>query len=336
VYSILSNANLSADKTQSILYAMVEKGYLARLIDIMTHNVSNTTLSADTTYSGVNRFRTLDIAGYKYIADGQPHVIIAYEVKDSVGGGVISKTATGGAGGAGASSGSNHYCSGGGGGHPPGSGGPNYGKSGGDISLTTYDSYNALAIEVLKSIVDWFIVNVLNKSPTTTKSIPSFYGAGGGGGGELNNTAGEAGVMGIVEPDSPGSGGDGEGTTSYSTDAGGDGGDGGGGLIVIATTIGDCIIEANGVDGKLSDGENYGGGGGSGGQIIIIVINISNTTVRANGGNGPSGSWTSAGGGGGGVVYVLYKSSATGLTLEANGGSGYVAGGAGTAKAVAI
>ncbi len=337
---------LSADRAQAILYSMADKLYVDKLVQILTNDAPDVTLSAATTYTGVNRFKTLDLGGYVYTADGQPHVIIADTIRDSVGGGAIDKTKTGGAGGAagqapgaggaggggliiicrtfnavahadgapgedgnraptvtaaGAAGGAGsmirvgtdvpgnggrggYWVGGdpGAGGAPGAGGGGGYnsgssdaGGDGGSITLTTYASYSALAADILKAAIDWWLVNVLGKTPTTTKSFPSCYGAGGGGGGD-NSAAGD-----------------------------------------------DC-----------------GGGGGSGGWLCIIALDIQGTLTADGGAGGSAGS--GGGGGGGGIVYALYKNSCT-ATLSAAGGAagsgGYyapVAGGAGTAKAAAI
>ena len=336
--AILKSSKLSADRTQAILYKMAEKKYLSKLVDIMTEGAGDVTLATNTTYTGVNRFRTLDLNGYVYVADGQPHVIIAYEIRDSVGSGAITKTATGGGGGAGGyayggwggrgggglivfahavnvptiranganggngetgsfrqinpgnNGGAGYFIvvgtdepgtggnggggyAGGGGGGPNGSGAtttdPTYGYdnsggNGGTITKTTYSTMWELALDVIKSIIDWFIQNVLGKTPSNVKSLPNIRGAGGGGGG----------------------------TDGY---------------------------------------YGAGGGGGSGGQIVIIAITVSVSTIEARGGNGGNGADNTGGGGGGGggIVYVAYISSGSVTSCDVSGGAGGTSAGTG-------
>ena len=142
---------MTGDECQEFLYNWVDRFVaLDKLIDVLTYNASDVTLSADTTYSGVNRFRTLDLAGYTYVADGQPHVIIAYSITN----GTIDKTTTGGAGGAG---GDDNYIEDGGGGGATGGGG-------GSISVdnTTYSTYE----DLLKNILNLpFNIGILITDP---------------------------------------------------------------------------------------------------------------------------------------------------------------------------
>jgi len=324
---ILKSPYLSADYTQRILYKMAENKYIKGIAKILSGDAEETVMDADKTYSGVNRFYVLDLNGHVYTADGQPHVIIAYEIKDSVGTGSIVKTATGGAGGStgtppgkggnggggliilaykinvptisadgedgengdindvvevrggnggvgnmivvstdtpgeggkgGSSTGVDNHGNGGGGGN--GYIADPYGI-GGSITLTTYDTLYELYLDVVKGIIDWWIVNVTGKTPTTTKDIPDIKGAGGGGGSEADGAF-------------------------------------------------DC-----------------GGGGGSGGQVIIIADNVTISTITAKGGKGGNGgnegSYDSGGGGGGGgIVYVAYVTNASISTIDVSGGTG--------------
>jgi hypothetical protein len=345
---IIKSPQLSADRTQAILYAMP---FSDLLVYILTRGAVSMTLNANVTFTGVNRFNTLNLNGYIYTAGGQPHVIIAREiyipsasmlVKTPTGGaGGGSGTATaGGAGGGGliimcsrlnnagkisadgadgsspgytsslangnpgnsgvfalvgtdaiGSGGSGGGYSYGGAGNKNGGGGGYaytstrhyfYGGAGGSSSVISYSTYAALAETVKRAAVDWVLVNVFKKSPTTTTQFPNVYGSGGGSG-------------------------------AYAASEG-----------------------------------NGGGGGGGGGEVIILCANFNNTgIVSANGGKGGVGRYKGGGGGGGGggVVYVLYKNLISLGMLTAQGGSAGSAfipidygspGTEGTAKAVAI
>jgi len=55
------------------------------------------------------------------------------------------------------------------------------GGSGGGSSYISFSNYTSLATRILQSIIDWFIVNVLGKTPSSTQAIPNVYGSGGGG-----------------------------------------------------------------------------------------------------------------------------------------------------------
>jgi hypothetical protein len=349
VYSILTHDGLTTDYMQAILYDMIELGYVERVIDVITYTAADSTVSADTTISGVNRYANLTIdAGVTLTVDGQPGVIIANSISNS---GTILKTATGGTGGAtysgvgdggaggggliiiaksysggtvsadgiggesgsttgaygcgsggsggymivvgtdspgnggnGGKSGTSNYCAGDGLGGTPGAGGgggarypvdPYYfgGGNGGTISLETRSSYLEVYNESLKAAVDWFIVNVLGRTPTTTTNFYNCYGAGGGGGS-------------------------------------------------------DCADMADG-----------GGGGGSGGYILLCTGDLNGGTFTALGGAGGAGGTeggydTGGGGGGGGIVYILYKNLVAAPTIDVSGGAGGtgdISGGAGTA-----
>jgi len=329
-YSILTHANLSADKTQAILYSLP---FNSKLIDILTYGAGDLTISSDTSISGVNRYGGLSIAsGVTLTVTGQPGALITKEIINN---GNIVKSPTGGAGGAAGAAGAGAGGQGGGGlvifadglvnpgvisadgeagengstvaasgdgsdggagvfyrvgmdepglggtgayfssdeSEVPGikgDGGRNGGGGGqrlyraGDGDGSTYTSFSThrdLVDEIRKATIDWVIVNVFEKSPTSTVSIPNAYGSGGGGG------------------------------AAY---------DGGGAC---------------------------GGGGGGGGEILALCLSLNNTgTIRANGGDGGDGGTedtddNEGGGGGGGVIYILYKILVSAGTIQANGGA---------------
>jgi len=341
--TILANANLSADRVQAILYMMIDAGYYDRLINLMTFDVSDVTISFDTTWSsGVNRYRNITInSNITLTLNTLPNVILADTIVNGgtitvatrpnggastygsgAGGGgaqgliVLARTVTvgtvnanaapgsygaspsvsssgkpggagslwvisgypGGNGGAGNGA-SNVDCGagGGGGGQTGGAGGSSItgpGGDGGSASVTTFSTAADMLKEVLKSVADWYIRNVLSKTPTTTKSIPNLYGSGGGSGGAASGT------------DSSG-----------------------------------------------------GGGGGSGGEVIIFGVTVNAGTVNATGGAGGSGygvNGYAGGGGGGGLVYVFYKTLNGTFTFNVAGGSGAYSGTSGSAVAFAV
>jgi hypothetical protein len=324
-YNILASSRLTADKTQSILYNMPLS---SKLMDILTANAGDLTVSANTSISGVNRYRTLTVnSGVTLTITEQPGGLI---IKTLNNGGTIAKSATGGAGGAPGASGAGAGGAGGGGlvifadslinggtisadgvagaagttvaasaaggaggsgvffrvgadaaglggdggnysgggvnpGGVNGAGGGGYyttrpGGAGDGSSYTNFADYASLATRITQSVIDWVIVNVFAKSPTSTQAIPNVYGSGGGGGGAADTYC-----------------------------AG-------------------------------------GGGGGGGGEVLALCVSLNNTgTIRANAGNGGNGGTEGSldacgGGGGGGIVYALYKTLVNAGTLTAAGG----------------
>lgn len=158
------------------------------------------------------------------------------------------------------------YCgvgnrNGGGGG---GTGEPGYyGGNGGSSTITSMTS-TALAETIAKSLIDWIMVNVFGKNPTTTTSIPNVYGSGGGGG------------------------------ASASTGNCGGGGGGGGQILVFCSVLNNTgTIRANGGNGGNGGSQgsyDTGGGGGGGGMVYIFYKSLTNTgTLSASGGSGGSG-----------------------------------------------
>jgi len=310
VKSILSSLNINANRVQAILYKMVDLRYYDRLLQIMTFDATDFTVSSNTILNttGVNRYRNLIINSRATLTVGrEPGVIIADTINNygsivsgwvkgagGIGssGGYNGGNGTGGiiilarnivvgnisadgkaapnvkgtssgptAGGSGAfwligsdmpgkggegelaAIGTPFGCFAGSGGYNGGGGGGVFdgqncypGADGGDSSRTYFSTAIDLLNELFKSVVDWYIVNVLGKNPSTIKSIPSLGGSGGGG------------------------------------------------------------------------GNGAGGGGGGGGQIIIYGTSITTGTITARGGSGGAHGEAGGGGGGGGVVYIFYRS----------------------------
>jgi hypothetical protein len=149
------------------------------------------------------------------------------------------------------------------GGKPGGGGGGGYGGSyvggaGGTVSVTAFE-VDTLISTILKACVDWWLVNVLGRTPTTTTSFPSCYGAGGGGGGEYDTF----------------------------TDGGGGGGSGGSIIVVCGSLEGGTYTAKGGAGGNGGAEGSYdaGGGGGGGGEIYIFYKTlVSSPTIIVDGG----------------------------------------------------
>jgi hypothetical protein len=150
-----------------------------------------------------------------------------------------------------------------------GGGGTNYvwgstpirGGNGGDATAVIYQNSQSLLTYLFKPICDWWLVNVVNKTPSVTISIPSLGGSGGGGGG-----------------------------TVCSECSGGGGGGGGGQIIIYGANVTAGTVQAKGGNGGAGYNNTctgcYGGGGG-GGVIYILYRNLTGTfTYTVSGGTG--------------------------------------------------
>jgi hypothetical protein len=140
-----------------------------------------------------------------------------------------------------------------------------WGGYGGTSTYTTYTDYPTLADDIRKATIDWVIVNVYTKSPTTTKSYPNPYGSGGGGG--------------AVED-------------LYGCCGGGGGG--GGEIIALCITLNNTgTIRANGGNGGNggTEGTRDSSGGGGGGGIVYALYKslTASGTLTASGGTYGSG-----------------------------------------------
>jgi hypothetical protein len=135
-----------------------------------------------------------------------------------------------------------------------------FGSAGGGQIPTVYSfpDYQSLVTYMMESVSDWWLSNIVGKSPPNRASILSFYGSGGGDGGGAAYT-GYAGA---------------------------------------------------------------GGGGGGAGEAIIYGYKIVAGTVNAYGGNGGNGVVSSTsgggGGGGGGLVFVIYGPGGLSGTMNVN------------------
>ena len=181
---------------------------------------------------------------------------------------------SGGDGGEGTSGASGSGNVGGGGG---GSNTAGYGKggNGGDITYINNNSILDLVDKLKKAIADWYLINVLGKTPTSTTDFPNSYGAGGGGGGDENGAG----------------------------DCGGGGGSGGHILVLAESFENTGTIEANGGAGGNGGSEAYrdsAGGGGGGGIVYVLYKTLINQgTLQALGGDGGTGDYNGGAGGNG-------------------------------------
>jgi hypothetical protein len=317
---------VSADRAQAILYKMVEKTYFKRLAEILTYSANDVTLTANATFSYVNRFRDLNLNGYTYTADGELHVIIARDIYIPSNSSIVrtnfvtnyaaillldtNQIPTGGKGGNGGITYLRPYPEGGGGGGGGINGPGGYGYMNGEVgygySAYVYTNTIAIAYVMYLPAVDWYLVNVLQKTPTSKTDFIKTRGACGGQGG--------SGLDGIGSP------------RGFST----------WGLVILCRNL-YCSgkIQANGTNGRDGGKGTYGGGGGagggSGGPIYIVLHEIQNSgEIQAIGGNGGRGgdatavTGASGGGGGGGcggVIYLFYKTGNVG-NLNVSGGAG--------------
>lgn len=337
IKKILENKFVSGDRVQSILYAMIDKGYFDKVLEIITSEASDETISADTTNTeGVMLRKTLTIESGVTLTIGKaPGVIIADTITNN--GNIVSGwiKATGGEkytkGGDGTGgliilarnitigtisvngkNGQNGYetaetvdglngnggefwiitgdtvPNGGNGGarydRYRGWGNPNAGGGGavdgvavkggdgGSATITEFSDGLTLLKEIFKGIVDWWIQNILGKSPSSTKSIPELGGSGGGGGAAGN------------------------------PHCGGGGGGGAGELILYGTVINAGTVEAKGGNGG-NGYENGCGGGGGGGGIIYVFYGTINGTMNYDVSGGAGGTGALNGEDGGTGVY---------------------------------
>ena len=149
------------------------------------------------------------------------------------------------------------------GGYQGGAGAPSgtdggYGATGGSVILYLFNNGNSILNYIMQGVSDWWAINALDKSLSSTTPLPILYNAGGGGGG------------------SNGSGG-----------VGGGGGGGGGEVIAYAYNIISGNISANGgYGGNLSSGSNIGGGGGGGLIFVFYGSTSGSLTFSVIGGTG--------------------------------------------------
>jgi hypothetical protein len=143
-----------------------------------------------------------------------------------------------------------------------GTGGSYQGGNGGSATTTTF-SASSLLKQLFKAVCDWWLVNIVGKTPSSTISIPSLGGSGGGGGGAHDGNG-----------------------------AGGGGGGGGGQIIIYGTSVTAGTVRAKGGAGGNggNSGYDYGAGGGGGGIIYVYYRSLTGTfTYDVSGGAGGTG-----------------------------------------------
>lgn len=325
IYSVLNSVNITADRAQAILYQMADDGYYDKILDIMTVNASDSTITVNGNFpASINRYKTLTVNnGVTFSGNALPGVLIADIISND---GTIKATATKGAAGAA-------------GGDGVGVGGTGIG---GLIILA-----RTLTVGTIRS-------NGNNGVSGTTVTTDGNGGAGGAGlfwriGADVVATGGNGGdtLAGGKGIGSQNAGGGGGGTGHI-------GGNGGVATIVDFATGMSLLVELiktaadwwlqnvlskiptlvksfpnlGGSGGGGGSAANLngacGGGGGGGGQIIAVSTTLITGIFTAPGGNGGNGGTEGAGdsgggGGAGGVIYVLY---AVKIVTNASGVSG--------------
>ena len=128
------------------------------------------------------------------------------------------------------------------------------GSYGGNATVYSFSSPNAMVTYILQGLSDWWLINVLGKTPSSTTPLAYMYGSGGGG--------------------------------SWT---GGGGGGGGGEVVVYGYDIVSGNITASG--GVGGSAPYTAGGGGGGGGIVFALYGATSGSVTANvaGGAGQSG-----------------------------------------------
>jgi len=357
LYSILSNANMSANSAQRIYYplAILATSYAREdwYISFLTYNAPSVTLSANTTVTGVVFYQLLALNGYTLTTSSQPTIVVAQAI--SMSGGAITQSTTGGVGGSGAASGGR----GGGGlvvvaitGIIDGTISANGGAGGGG-STTSSAGYGGNPGSFVT------IRGILYTASTGGAGGGGYYGCGGGGGGVYGGPAG-ANLGSCTNGAAAGS----SISVAYSYATATQY------VSVLLQALGDqwqiyvrkvnpsstislsniVGYGAGGGGGSSQGTAGGGGGGGSGGQIIVYMHNLNTNTrtnITANGGSGGSGIGSGGGGGGGGgggLIYIIYHNlitwsgviSVSGGAGGASGGGTANAGGAGTPNTYAI
>jgi hypothetical protein len=141
------------------------------------------------------------------------------------------------------------------------------GGAGGAATVITFASPTDLLRELFKTVADLWIVNVLGKSPTTTKPSPALGGSGGGSG--LGRDGSEA---------------------------SGGGGGGGGQIIIYGNSVTAGTVTAvggRGGHGGAEGGNDCGGGGGGGGIVYVFYKSLTGTfSFNVAGGAAGTGDYT--------------------------------------------
>jgi len=347
---ILKSPNLSADKAQAILYNTHLRW--ARLIEILTADAPDLTVSEDMSVSGIIRYKNLTVdADYTLHFTSKTGIIIADTITAN---GTISANYSGGAGGA----------------SPGAKPGYGYGGNGGGGLIILCKSL------YIGGVTGAILANG-QKGGGTNPSGTSAAGEPGEDGyavliGSDDIGSGATGLAPGAKDSGLGNWGGGGGSHDLTYK----GGDGGSANITRYATANDLYVDlrkalvdwwlqnvagktpatvvsfptiygaGGGGGGCTGTYADDGGAGGSGGEIIIVTDTfVNDNIIRANGGDaGSGGTLELGGGGGGGIVYVLYNTlvdDKLGLIEALGGDSGeyndnYPSGSDGTARAIQI
>jgi len=344
---LVKDPALSADKAQAILYGVVEGRQYRKILQIITEEQADETITADTTLTGIILRRNVSIsAGVTLTLDGQPAVLIADSVVND---GIITKTPTGGAGGTTPSA--------------PGAGGNG---GGGLIIIARYFKggvvrANGVAGEGGATVAAGWGHGGAGGYGEALRLETDTLGAGGkgGDGGRAGEGKVGGGGGGIADPGALGSGGSGGDITytdfadayelterifkpavDFYLDS-----------IGKTPTTPLAFPNVRGAGGGGGAENDYygdcGGGGGSAGVVYAVALDIEGGTFEANGGNGGDGGTEGGndgpgGGGGGGLIYVLTEREITAPTFAVSGGlagtGDYAAvdGGAGVSRVILL
>ena len=150
-----------------------------------------------------------------------------------------------------------------------GAGGVVNGVPGGSATVYSFPNGNALITYAVQGVSDWWMSNVVGKTPSSVTPLLFVYGSGGGAGGEV----------------------------SLSSYAGAGGGGGGGEVIVFGDEVTAGAVYAAGGNGGYDTGGCGGGGGGAGGIVLVFYgpggLNGAMSLDLAGGGTGVSASGVS-------------------------------------------
>jgi hypothetical protein len=141
-----------------------------------------------------------------------------------------------------------------------------YGAPGGNATVYSFSSPNAMVTYILQGLSDWWLIKVLGKAPSSTTPLTFMYGSGGGAGAVTN---------------------------TYQ--AGGGGGGGAGEVVAYGYNIvSGTVKSAGGKGGSAASGCSTcpaGGGGGGAGGLVFIFYGATSGTITASlaGGAGGTG-----------------------------------------------
>ena len=330
--AILSNAGLSANNAQLVLYYMAQNYYYNRWVNTITGNAGSTTIATNVTISSPLYSQNLTVASGVTVTCGTQTCFFVAQSFNNYGT-IVAYGATGAP--------------------SPGANIGNGGTGGGGI----------VVIAVTTTLGNLSVAGLPGGVGNSGATAASGGGGGagvfyvvtgvvvpvGGSGGGLSGYAGPAGV----------NGGGGGGSGTYK-------GGGGGSATLYAFASANSMLTyiMQGLSdwwlikvlgkaptsttpliyfygsGGGSGGGVYtsyypggGGGGGGGGEVVVYAFDVVSGTINAVGGTGGGSPGNGGGGGGGGLVFVFYGATSGNLTASVNGGIGGDIGGTGLAGA---